>query len=97
MMNWKGFGRKRPWPDFKVLSRNSPGGTEEKNEKTLIRIAGRLGRDMNPRSPENKGGVLTARPRRSACCFEGLLFLTQLSATTQKATPIITDVLETKF
>jgi hypothetical protein len=28
MMNWKGFGRKRPWPNSKVLSRHSPGGTE---------------------------------------------------------------------
>jgi hypothetical protein len=29
MMNWKGLGS----PNFKVLSRNSPGGTEENNEK----------------------------------------------------------------
>jgi hypothetical protein len=28
MMKWKGFGRKRSRPNFKVLSRHSPGGTE---------------------------------------------------------------------
>jgi hypothetical protein len=32
MMNWKGFGRKRSWPNFKVLSRHSPGRTEENHE-----------------------------------------------------------------
>jgi hypothetical protein len=31
-MNWKGFGRKRSWPNFKVISRNSLGGTEENYE-----------------------------------------------------------------
>jgi hypothetical protein len=34
MMNWKGFSRKRSWPNFKVLSSHSPGMTEEKCEKT---------------------------------------------------------------
>jgi hypothetical protein len=33
MMNWKGFGRKWPWPNFKVLSWHSPGETEENHEK----------------------------------------------------------------
>jgi hypothetical protein len=34
-MNWKGFcSRKRSWPNFKVLSWNSPGGTEV-NHKNL--------------------------------------------------------------
>jgi hypothetical protein len=33
IMNWKWFGSKRPWPNFKVLSRNSPGGTEKNNEE----------------------------------------------------------------
>jgi hypothetical protein len=32
MMNWKGFGRKRPWPNFKVLSKHSPGVTEESHD-----------------------------------------------------------------
>jgi hypothetical protein len=30
-MNWKGFGRKWLWPDFKVLSQNLPEGTKEKH------------------------------------------------------------------
>jgi hypothetical protein len=28
----KGLGKKRSWTNFKVLSRYSPGGTEESNE-----------------------------------------------------------------
>jgi hypothetical protein len=32
MMNWIGFGRKPSWPNFKVLSRHSPGGTEVNHE-----------------------------------------------------------------
>jgi hypothetical protein len=30
MMNWKGFGKKRSWPNFKLLSRYLSGVTEEK-------------------------------------------------------------------
>jgi hypothetical protein len=33
MMNWKGFGRKSSWPNFKVLSWQLPGGMEENHEK----------------------------------------------------------------
>jgi hypothetical protein len=33
MMNWKEFGRKRSWPNLKVLSRHSPGKTEVNHEK----------------------------------------------------------------
>jgi hypothetical protein len=29
MMNWKGFGRKQSWTNFKVLSQHLPGGTEK--------------------------------------------------------------------
>jgi hypothetical protein len=39
MMSWKKFGRKWSWPDFKVLSWNSHGMTED-NHKKLVRIAG---------------------------------------------------------
>jgi hypothetical protein len=35
MMNWKGFGRKRPWMNFEVLSQHSLGATEEKTTKSL--------------------------------------------------------------
>jgi hypothetical protein len=38
MMNWKGYGRKRSWPNFKVLF-HLPGGTEE-NHENPVRIAG---------------------------------------------------------
>jgi hypothetical protein len=31
MMNWKGFGGKQLWSDFKALSRNSLRGTEDKH------------------------------------------------------------------
>jgi hypothetical protein len=36
MMNRKGFERKRLWPNFKVISQNSRGGTEENNENLGI-------------------------------------------------------------
>jgi hypothetical protein len=38
MVNWKGFGRKRLWPNFKVLYWHLPGETEENHEN--FRIAG---------------------------------------------------------
>jgi hypothetical protein len=31
------FGTKQSWPEFKVLSRHSPGGTEKNHKKTEIR------------------------------------------------------------
>jgi hypothetical protein len=33
MMNWKRFGRRRSWHNFKVLAQHSPGGSEENHEK----------------------------------------------------------------
>jgi hypothetical protein len=33
-MNWKGFGRERSWPNFKILSWQLLGGTEKNNEKS---------------------------------------------------------------
>jgi hypothetical protein len=55
MMNWKRFGRKRLWPNFKVIFRHS---LEElrKITKPSIRRAGRRGRDLNPGTPEYKAG-----------------------------------------
>jgi hypothetical protein len=35
MMIWKGLGRKRSLPNFKVPSRHFTGGTEENHEKNL--------------------------------------------------------------
>jgi hypothetical protein len=34
-MNWKGFGRKRQWPNFKVFSQHLLGGTEKIHKKKL--------------------------------------------------------------
>jgi hypothetical protein len=33
MKTWKELGRKRQWPNFKVLSRHSPGGADKNYEK----------------------------------------------------------------
>jgi hypothetical protein len=63
MMNWKGFGRKRSWPNRKVY-RHLPGGTEENHEKPVM-IAGRWGLESNPGPLEYEIGVLTTRSRRS--------------------------------
>jgi hypothetical protein len=49
-MSWKGFGRKRSWRNFKVLSRNSPRETEENHEK--LRIIG-LGAEIWTRDLPN--------------------------------------------
>jgi hypothetical protein len=51
MMDWKGFGRKRSWPNFNAVSWNLPEGTEE-NHKNSISIAGRRGREYNLGPPE---------------------------------------------
>jgi hypothetical protein len=40
MMNWKKCGRKLSLPNYKVLSKHLPGGTEENHEKVSVRIAG---------------------------------------------------------
>jgi hypothetical protein len=62
MMNWKVFGRKRSWPNFKVLSRNSPAGTE-KTTKNLNQDSRCL--ESNPGPPEYEIGVLSSRQQRS--------------------------------
>jgi hypothetical protein len=51
MMNWKGFGMKRSWPNFMVLSWHLLGGTKE-NHKNLIQDSWSVGRDMNPGPPK---------------------------------------------
>jgi hypothetical protein len=33
MMNWKGFGKKKWWPNFKELFQHYPGGAEEIHEE----------------------------------------------------------------
>jgi hypothetical protein len=45
IIKWKGFGKKRSWSNFKVLSRHSPAGTEKLRYKwgKFIKIATDLG------------------------------------------------------
>jgi hypothetical protein len=63
MINSIGFRRKWLWPNFKLLSLHSPGGTKEIHEGTQGSWS--PGQDLNPGSPEYEAGVLTARSRRS--------------------------------
>jgi hypothetical protein len=62
-MNWKGFGTKRSWPNFKVLSRHSRGETEE-NQENLSQDSRSPGQRIDPGTPEYEVRVLTTRPRR---------------------------------
>jgi hypothetical protein len=52
------IGRKRSWPNFKVLSQGSLGVTEKSHEK-LKSHSRSLGRDLNPGPTEYETGVLT--------------------------------------
>jgi hypothetical protein len=51
MINWEAFCINRSWPNFEVLSQQSPGGTEE-DHKTSIVIARRRGRESKTGPPE---------------------------------------------
>jgi hypothetical protein len=53
MMNWKGFGRKRSWPNFKIRSRQSSGDNAENHENSLQDCQSSA-RDLNPGSTECK-------------------------------------------
>jgi hypothetical protein len=57
IMTWKGFGKRRPWPNFKVLTGNSLGGTG-KNHENLHQDILYPGRDLNPEPPEYEAGPL---------------------------------------
>jgi hypothetical protein len=52
IMNWKGLGRKRPWP-IEILFRNVPGRTEEDHEN-LSQESWCSGRDSNRAFPKFK-------------------------------------------
>jgi hypothetical protein len=57
MINWKWFGRKRSWPDFKLLPRNLHGGTDENHEDSHhSRSPGLV---LKPGPSEYEAGVLT--------------------------------------
>jgi hypothetical protein len=57
--------------EFKILSHNLPGGTG-KNRQKHSHDSRSPKRDLNPGSPEYKGGVLIAGPRRSVGCWRKL-------------------------
>jgi hypothetical protein len=63
MMNWKGFGKKRFWPNCKVLPRNFSGVTEESHEK--FQVSRSPAQNVNPIRTEYEAGVLPTQPRRS--------------------------------
>jgi hypothetical protein len=56
-MNWKGFSRKRPWPNCKLLSQHSPGETEE-NCGNHNQESRHPGRDLNRGPPEYEAEVV---------------------------------------
>jgi hypothetical protein len=62
MMNWKEFGKKRSWPNFNVLSLQSPAGPV-KNHKNPQ--SGQPVSDLNPEPLKYEAGVFTTRPRCS--------------------------------
>jgi hypothetical protein len=49
-MNWKVVGRKRSWPNFKVLYRHLSGGTKEINENSQYKKS--PSRDLKPGPPK---------------------------------------------
>jgi hypothetical protein len=60
-MNWKGFGRKWSWPNFKALSRHLPGGSKE-NHKIFREDTRSQSQYLNPGPPEYEVRALTTRP-----------------------------------
>jgi hypothetical protein len=69
MMNWKEFGLKQLWPNFKAISRYWSGGTE-KNPKNLSQDIRPPGRGLSPGPLEYAAGVLTTRPRRLVTTYK---------------------------
>lgn len=63
-MNIKRCRRKRSWPDFKILSRYLPVGTEV-TTKNLDQGNRPPGPDLNSKPPEYATRVLTTRPQLS--------------------------------
>jgi hypothetical protein len=60
----KRCGRKRPWPNFKVLSQHLPGGTE-KNHKNPHQYSHSPGRELSLGPTEHAAVMLTTLPRHS--------------------------------
>jgi hypothetical protein len=64
MMNGRGLGSKRSWPDLRYYAGIRLEGLR-KSTKNLIRHSRTPGRDSNPGRHGHEAGVLTTRPRRS--------------------------------
>jgi hypothetical protein len=64
MMNWKGGGRKRSWPNFRYNPSICLEGLR-KSTKRISQDSRSPVRDLNPGYPAYEAGVLTTRPRRS--------------------------------
>jgi hypothetical protein len=62
-MNWKGYGRKLSWPDFKVLYRD----ILMKTTKNLRQNSRSPGRELNSGPLEYEAGVLTTLSREVRC------------------------------
>jgi hypothetical protein len=72
MMNWKGFERKRSWPNLRLY----PGIFLEGLRKTMKNLRQDIrspSRDLSPGPPEYEVRVLTARPRLSIPRFQVLI------------------------
>jgi len=67
---WKKLTR----PNFKELSRHSPGDTEENHDKTCENPRSR-GRYFNPAPPKYETGVLNTQSRSSAFHFHTVAIL----------------------
>jgi hypothetical protein len=69
MMNRKGCGRKRPWPNLRYYSSICLEGLRNIT-KNFIQDTGFPGQNLNPVPPEYEAGVLTTGPQRLvAPCF----------------------------
>jgi hypothetical protein len=62
IINWKSICKERSWPNFKVLSEHSLGGTEGNHEP---QNSWTLGGGFNTGLLEYNAGVLTTRLKRS--------------------------------
>jgi hypothetical protein len=60
-MNWKGYGRKRSWPNLRLFPIICLGELS-KTTKNLNQNRQSPDRDLNPGPPEYEAVVLTTRP-----------------------------------
>jgi hypothetical protein len=72
MMQWKGFGRKRSWPNLRYYPEICLEGLRKPAEKS--QDSRFLGRDLNPGPPEYEAREGNTQPRRSVHnCIDDLL------------------------